>query len=524
MIPISKNKSVLSCLFALAFFLIQEEGLSQTEPDSLALSLAHAKTQYDEGKLEEARESVDKILGQHGENIEALVLHGQITQSLGIYPDSEQSLRKAVELSAEHPTAWLWLGYTCYYAGETLRLDTMRRSASYIVSRYRDAVNAFRKAVEISPKDRNAWIGLGLSLFYVPDLAEAEKAYRNGIEACAREDTGKLRYLLGNLYRQYLGKPAEAIPFLSEAAAIEPRWADVHFELGEAYFATEQEDPGSEHFLKALTIAPGYQVIYDALWRVFGQEMLYEKGQAFLQRALDAGIKDPKIPWYQGYFAFRAEEYDRAIPFFELALKMNPAFDSAHTILATSYQKKGDVDSAVQSLEKALALKPENAAAKDGLVALARERGGAGDYEKALSLFGRIIELFPEEAELRSDQALTLANLGRVEEAIQSYRKAMEIDPLDTQIVNDLALVYEGMRQFDEAIALYEQAEQTAQDLDATENLGVLHFKFGRNNEAMNQFAKVLRIDPNRERSLYMFHKCLRAVPRDKRKHYLKKK
>jgi tetratricopeptide (TPR) repeat protein len=417
--------------------------------------------------------------------IDARLALGEARLFQGEYPEAEELVRQALPHRADAST-WRLLGSICYSQGESIRLDTMRRSASFIVSRYRDAASAFEHATSLDPAQPDGWIGLGLSLFYVPELERAAQAYRTGLDRVAPESSGELYALLGNLLCRYLLQYKEAETVLQRGCDLLPDRSDVRLDLAEARLGLGDEEGAVEALLEGLRIAPANQDVYDRVWQLFGSQRLYDHALAFLERDL-AGAR----------------------AFFEEALRRNPDFATAHGFLARIDLEEGRETEAITALETSLELDRNNTRSRDLLLGLARSRGEAGHYEEALPLFRTLVRLFPRDTTLRADLAVTLASLARGEEAVREYEAALEIDPYDTRLINDLAIVLEAMGRTEEARKAYGRAEELGQNPDAIENLGMLDLRLGHPDRAAAQFTKVLRIDPGRERSLVLLHRCL---------------
>src|SRR6185312_16761312 len=95
--------------------------------------------------------------------------------------------------------------------------------------------------------------------------------------------------------------------------------------------------------------------------------------------------------------------------------------------LGTSFKKAGQLDKAIASYQRALAIKP--------------------DFEDAYYNLGN-----------------ALVQAGKMNEAIVSYQKALEIEPRDASASFNLGIVWFKLHRLDDAITVTKQALQLAND------------------------------------------------------------
>jgi Tfp pilus assembly protein PilF len=111
--------------------------------------------------------------------------------------------------------------------------------------RYREAIEEFKKALIIDPKNIKAYSGMGISYDLLKDSARAIECYEAALEL-----DPKLNYVLNNLGYSYLlqGNPEKAISALEQAIALNAKENRFHNNLGLAYAMNGQLEKSLEEF------------------------------------------------------------------------------------------------------------------------------------------------------------------------------------------------------------------------------------------------------------------------------------
>jgi tetratricopeptide (TPR) repeat protein len=134
---------------------------------------------------------------------------------------------------------------------------------AYKHDRDEEAVEHFRRAVELSPDFAEAHYRLGLAHSALKQADEADKAFADAVKAYEKivrhEPKNSDAYYFLGLCLEKLGKYDEAVKALKEAVKNSPEENDdKYFELGSAHFKIAQYDEAVRALNKTLEINPDH--------------------------------------------------------------------------------------------------------------------------------------------------------------------------------------------------------------------------------------------------------------------------
>jgi TolB-like protein len=180
--------------------------------------------------------------------------------------------------------------------------------------------------------------------------------------------------------RQYARAALERDPDLSDAYAT-IAYVDMYYERD---WGTAEQG-----FLRAIQLAPGNAVAhqwYGNLLTLLGRhdEAVLELRQALSLEPLSI-ITQAALPWGLYY----AREYDEALRRFEGILELDPDYELAHYWSGWAFEQLGDIDRAIESLERAVALSDSSSISVAGL---ARAYGLSGRTTEAELLVARLLD------------------------------------------------------------------------------------------------------------------------------------
>jgi Flp pilus assembly protein TadD len=166
---------------------------------------------------------------------------------------------------------------------------------------------------------------------------------------------------------QAMGKPAEALPYLTQAVKIRPSNATARNNLAVSLLSLERFDDALREFRESLKLDPAYHNARFNLARALmakgdNPEALREF-ELYLQSAPD----DSQAHEYAGRIYISLGKVVESLPHFRQAVALDPHNSSLETNLGSALAMAGDLPGAIAAFESALKSDPSNQAARDNL-------------------------------------------------------------------------------------------------------------------------------------------------------------
>jgi tetratricopeptide (TPR) repeat protein len=374
-------------LFNRAFALHQAKdasGASRLYEEVLEIDPKHAHAYhglgviaYSAGRRSDAIQLFRQAIALNGTEA---VFHHNLAHALRDEGDAAgalECLSTAVTLNPEFMGGWLALAQL---------LESLGRKD--------EAARALERLAQLQTKTAEAHHRRGIEYVRASRLQEAYEEFRAGI-TCNPRGAG-LYYNAGNVLNA-LGRHAEAIACLTQAANLEPKSAQIYASLSNAHYRAGDLD-----------------------------RALRARAQAW---SLDQTIAESRFEVSASPIVKRPDG----------AARPGTALTPAQAIAkAVERHQSGDLAMAEELYKKIIAVDAQNADAVHLLGVLRHQRG---DQRGALELVDRVVAAGRASAHVFSNRALILAALGELEAAEASCRRALELDPQHAAARDNLALV-----------------------------------------------------------------------------------
>jgi len=232
------------------------------------------------------------------------------------------------------------------------------------VKRPVEAIEQFRKAVELRPDSDQAHYDLGLALNHAGKAAEAKEHL---LVAAALNPPEMRAYLALAGISQEEGNFPEAEKYITQARSAAPRESTPVAALASLRIETGRKKEGLELYAEALKMTPDVMELRYNYGMALQENGDFPQAVEQLQAAVD--LNDQFAPSREnlGTTLARMGKIPEAILQFKAALKINPGYLSARKNLGLAYAQTGNLEGAIEQFRKATEINPNDLEARDSL-------------------------------------------------------------------------------------------------------------------------------------------------------------
>jgi tetratricopeptide (TPR) repeat protein len=225
------------------------------------------------------------------------------------------------------------------------------------------------------------------------------------------------------------------------------------------------------------------------------KQKLFEEWQ---KAKIENWLESEEGLYNSGIYFVISGDYEKAIPYFQKAVKKNPNDADSHFLMGYCYGELQRYNEAIDEYKQAIRIKPDDAEAHNNL-GVAYDK--LGKNNEAIDEYKQAIRIKPNCADAHYNLGLIYSNLWKDNEAIDEFKQAIRIKPDDALAHYNLGNAYFRLRKDNEAIDELKQAIRIKPDDDVAHvahyNLGLHYFTHRRHNEAISEFKEAIRIKPD---------------------------
>jgi type IV pilus assembly protein PilF len=202
---------------------------------------------------------------------------------------------------------------------------------------------------------------------------------------------------------------------MKEFRKAEKKYPDDHilqYDLGLLYYRREKFDEAIVHYKKALEISPDFGPAMNSLANAYAGKKDWDQAILYYKKVVNDMLYATPYFAYAGLgnAYYYKGNLERSEKYYLKALSIKPDFVTALQGLSETYLAMGRIPEAVEKLEKAVRLLPENAALH---FQLARAYRLALAFKKSYRSYLKVIQLAPESplAEQAEEEAIEVKKL-----------------------------------------------------------------------------------------------------------------
>jgi tetratricopeptide (TPR) repeat protein len=260
-------------------------------------------------------------------------------------PEAEQYLRAATQLKASsgapaegHKRAWMALG------------------RFLAANKPDEAVNAFRQAAALDPRDSEIHLTVGELLEKQRHPVEAEKEYQEALEISP--DSSDARTALTNLYMKQK-QFSEAEELLKKLVAQHPSDAGPHLQLGRMLAISGKNEDAAAELEAGLKLDPADTKAQRDLADLYAEMGKFEPAQRYYSSLLNSDPSDADLHYGYGRALLRGKKFLEAQQELMKAVQLKPDFGAAYGDLAVAANENKDYQLAIKATDLRAKYLPE---------------------------------------------------------------------------------------------------------------------------------------------------------------------
>jgi len=248
-----------------------------------------------------------------------------------------------------------------------------------------------------------------------------------------------LLYEAGLLSKK-LGKIAESVSYLKQAAEVNPNAKMIRFEYTVAIMDSGDLAGAEEEARKWLKKNPRDFAFNNLLGVILRKQTRYHDALVYLKAARKTEPKNSAPLVNLGNVYLDMGDGKNAEEIYLQIIRAEPKNAEHARMLGRAYMAEGEYPKSLVQFRRSLTLNPANIDAMNDLI---KALSVTGEYNAALAEADNRLALYPDNIQLMSAKAWVLHRLGKIEEAAALYERILEISPANVEILMNLGRLYE---------------------------------------------------------------------------------
>ena len=448
------------------------------DPDSAGTYLTLAEIYTGHDWLADAVAAYEKAISLTPDNLDYIEYFGEFYFRQG-------NREKAIET------------WTRMVAGDHAIAENYDRLAQLLDTKHfrGEAIAANRSAVELAPAEYSYREALGRRLMESKDYEEALAEYTEAVKLAPNPFFAeRMTDQQIEIYRRQgvLAEKIEELEGLPENFEQRKQLAKMYLKLGNVTNALEI-------LIEAKGFKPNDVQVNRWLVELYTRSGQRDEAVAIYNHLIEIDAGNAR-EYYSDIarLHLRAMDFDVATLAAKQAVAHSPRNPEGHQLLATIDKQRGHYEGAVDSLKQAVRLRPESTEIRAELADVYRQ---AGDYRQAIEQYWRCWDL---STELRGKLSFVnrleevYYDFGRSDELEEKFQQMARVNPNDQGPVLGLAELYRGQGDLPAAREQLARAlEKETQNPDLLTQLVKINLELGETQEALSYQQRLVKARPD---------------------------
>jgi tetratricopeptide (TPR) repeat protein len=463
------------------------------------------------GETEKALAAADAALKVEPKNAPAMVLKGFVKAKAGEKDAAIDNVLSAIESDPRNVEAASLLAALYADQGDLDRAiriakDSLTqhpdRAASYLLlarlylqsGNSEEVVGVLSELIRINPDDLQNRLHL---VSYYQKSGETEQAV-NVLQKAVADLPDNIEAKLALVaFNKSQGKMERAGTLLEQYVRESPENTALKLELARHYLAGGRYDVAQKVLSEVIDLADQSREGLTAKTlkaSILVKQQVLEEASSLLEEVLESDPKFKDALLIRAGLALMSDDPDKGIGDLRTLLREDPSFVKAHRLKARAHLKKGEIELARQSLEDAIKIQPDEAAANFELVQLLIN---TGEYDDAVVVLRKMRRFAPDNIKVLQGLALVHEKL---EQWVQLTGIAAEL--MKSHPESPLGYYYRGISLLErdmasQSIADFEKALELKPDaIEALVAIAKGLFALKKPDDALQRIEKVIETDP----------------------------
>ncbi|GAB4297216.1 MAG: hypothetical protein Kow0090_12440 [Myxococcota bacterium] len=431
----------------------------------------------EENKIEDAIKSYKNAIGINKDLVTPFIHLGKLLYNRGEYDEAAKALRRALEILPKNSTLHRLLGEVYERTGKP-----------------NDAVKEYEEAIALNPKDGDAYQALGNILASQGKFGRAIKTMEKAI--VADPNSPAPLYGLAAVYERQ-GNREEALKGYEKALLIDDKNVVALNKTANLALSLGDKEKAKKYFDAAYDIEPTYGDTAYRLCLLIGDTTDWKRIENVCRSGATQKPAEKILLLYAGRALYFLGKEEEALKTLEEAAATLKDDHRPFMFLGEIYDKRGDVDKAINNYKKSLEKKPllKVADAVRKIAEAEKRWGDAGEaYEIVAKAKGR---RGGEKLFLLAADAYKKAH--NKEAAKRAYLGALSITPDDNDMRFEYVNFLVSEKELNEAVTqLFEIIGRDAKNYNVRYTLGVVRERQDNVAAAIVEYNRCLQMDKER--------------------------